>query len=1022
MSANPDSTCDRPADQAVRDRFIRETHRNFSVIAPAGTGKTKALVDRIVSIAMGPFETACEQLPQLVVVTYTNKAANEMHQRARNEIILRGGELAVLSQFNRAFFGTIHSFCLSLLRDHGHLLGLPGQLDVPPDEDRLWMEFVQQTTALGARIPPQLKAQCLRYVRLDELFTLARQMSPGARLLPLPAGEPIVDLAPLLGFTPTGTTRASVEEAKRILRRWDTDQQRKGGFAPLPSYGKGGAAFQGLWQQTFAPMKNWLGQCVLCMVAEIAADYQAYRRKRGELTFNDQVELALELVRHPEAGRRIREAGFRVILDEAQDTDPRQFEVLLEVARPPEATDRWLENGGPPPRAGHFCMVGDPQQSIYGGRADLARYLEVQDELAAAGAAEKLTFQVTFRCQSHIVAAVNKLAQGMLDGRNGQATFVLLQERPNAGPGRVLRWTPDLSGLADSELTEPRTQREADQLAAWLTQQGPGGLGAPAWSEVAILLPRIAWFKAFRRALESRGLPVQVHSQNDIMGDAPAVAWFTALMTITAEPDNAFEIVGVLREIFGCSDHELAVFCAGDGSRFQILRPTGLTDGPARLLDRLADARRAACALPLRDAAESMVQAVRLREKLAVLPGGDAAESLARLEAMLTRASLAEQEGLVLGEWVEQLKLLFHDRAESDPARPDAIQLITCHKAKGLQWHAVVLPLLYRIIKDASATYPIVTQARREQQARVVFNRDDWAEGQKDRNQSKRQELQRLLYVAMTRARETLVLVDDKGLFKQTQPFSFADVLGLCQDVCPPDWTSLSTAAAPVPGALPPPAAPVPKLPAAPAVASHVPESARKRARQFAHRILPHALAHYTPDEEPEARWSAAEDDGAPASRDAAAAYGDWWHRLMEGLPWPVAVASQAALFEERLAHCPAPERARREWALLLASDIAGRLALDRLVVHTEMPFLVPGKEDQCVEGLIDLAALDPGARHWLLLDWKTNLITAGQADHLREMYRPQIQAYAEALRAITGGRVEAGLYSTPLGLWLPYA
>lgn len=1020
MSAKPASACARPADQAVRDRFIRETDRNFSVIAPAGTGKTKALVDRIVSIAMGPFETACEQLPQLVVVTYTNKAANEMHQRARNEIILQGGELAVLSRFNRAFFGTIHSFCLSLLRDHGHLLGLPGQLDVPPDEDRLWMEFVQQTTALGGRIPPQLKTQCLRYVRLDDLLSLARQMPPGVQP-PLPADEPIVDLSPLLSFAPNGKTRVSVDEAKRILRRWDNERQRKGGFAPLPSYEKGGQDFLKLWQQTFAPMKDWLSQCALCLVAEIADDYQAYRRKRGELTFDDQVELALELVRHPEAGRRIREAGYRVILDEAQDTDPRQFDVLLEVARPPEATGRWLESGGPPPRAGHFCMVGDPQQSIYGSRADLARYLEVQDKLAAAGAAEKLTFQVTFRCQSQIVAVVNNLAEGMLDGRHGQASFVTLQKRPNAGPGRVLRWVPDLSGLADEELTEPRTQREADQLAAWLAQQGPGGLDAPAWSEVAILLPRIAWFGPFRRALERRGIPVQIHSQDDIMGDDPAVAWFTALMVIAAEPDNAFEIVGVLREIFGCSDHELAVFCAGDSSRFQILRPTGLTTGPARLLDRLVDARRTAYALPLRDAAESMVQAARLREKLAVLPGGATAESLARLESLLTRASLAEQDGLVLGEWVEQLKLMFHERAESDPARPDAIQLITCHKSKGLQWHAVILPLLYRIIMDASVTYPLVTQAKRTQPAQVVFNKDDWAEGQKERNQSKCQELQRLLYVAMTRARETLVLVDDKDLFKKDRPFSFADVMGLCKGVCPPAWTGLPTAAELGPGASRLPATPAPKLPAAPAVASGVPEAARERARQFAHRILPHALAHYAPDGEPEARWSAAEDDGAPAGRDAAAAYGDWWHQLMECLPWPVAVASQAALFEERLADCPAPERARREWALLLASDIAGRLAFARLVVHVEMPFLVPGKEDQCVEGLMDLAALDPGARHWLLLDWKTNLIAAGQADYLREMYRPQIQAYAEALRAITGGCVEAGLYSTPLGLWLPY-
>jgi len=61
----------------------------------------------------------------------------------------------------------------------------------------------------------------------------------------------------------------------------------------------------------------------------------------------------------------VREQNLRVILDEAQDTDPAQFSVLLEITRPSDATGRWLETMNAPPRPGHFCMVGDLQQSIY---------------------------------------------------------------------------------------------------------------------------------------------------------------------------------------------------------------------------------------------------------------------------------------------------------------------------------------------------------------------------------------------------------------------------------------------------------------------------------------------------------------------------------------------------------------------------------------------------------------------------------------------------------------------------------
>ena len=59
---------------------------------------------------------------------------------------------------------------------------------------------------------------------------------------------------------------------------------------------------------------------------------------RGVLTYDDQIALADELMQHPIAARRMREENFRVILDEAQDTDPAQFFVLTEIARPLEAT------------------------------------------------------------------------------------------------------------------------------------------------------------------------------------------------------------------------------------------------------------------------------------------------------------------------------------------------------------------------------------------------------------------------------------------------------------------------------------------------------------------------------------------------------------------------------------------------------------------------------------------------------------------------------------------------------------
>ena len=117
-------------DDRARQCFACELNRNFSVVASAGSGKTRAITNRVVQIARS--SVALEWLPQLVVVTYTNRAADEMQQRARQQI-LEDPKLSknpeVVDAFNRAFFGTIHSFCLKLLATHGHHLGLPQNLD-----------------------------------------------------------------------------------------------------------------------------------------------------------------------------------------------------------------------------------------------------------------------------------------------------------------------------------------------------------------------------------------------------------------------------------------------------------------------------------------------------------------------------------------------------------------------------------------------------------------------------------------------------------------------------------------------------------------------------------------------------------------------------------------------------------------------------------------------------------------------------------------------------------------------------
>src|SRR5437763_5047704 len=455
MGADSSGVCDRSrggikvttiADEAARKRFARELDRNFSVIASAGSGKTRAITDRIVEIAEDR-RRAAGWLPQLVVVTYTNRAADEMQQRTRQRILEAGLPLETVEAFGRAFFGTIHAFCVKLLATHGHRLGLPARLELITDDADLWNEFVQQQTTIGRSLSSENRRPRLRLMQARELMELARNRDDEFSAIQPKERCPECDFSKVETAIETAQAK-NIPKAKVQLRDWIERWRTTDEFAPWPPCATTEKEFVRRWREAFRPLREWASACASCVAADLQRDYREVRLARGAITYSDQVAIAAELLRLPDVAKRIREKNYRVIVDEAQDTDPQQFFVLLEITRPVEATGEWLQTkrDGPPspgygaagPRAGHFCMVGGLQK-----------------------------------------------------------------------------------------------------------------LRARCWREVAILCPRKAWLRAIRDALLEQQIPVEVQSESDRQAEHPAYAWLTALLAIMVEPNASYEIVGVLREVFG---------------------------------------------------------------------------------------------------------------------------------------------------------------------------------------------------------------------------------------------------------------------------------------------------------------------------------------------------------------------------------------------------------------------------------------------------------------------------------------
>ncbi len=1028
------------ADEQERERFSTELNRNFSVVASAGSGKTRAITDRIVQIARNP--KALEWLPQLVVVTFTHRAAEEMQQRARRQILEAGLNVEVIAAFNRAFFGTIHSFCVKLLGAHGHYLGLPATFDLVTDDEDLWNDFVQRQTVIGRSLSPTNRAALLRHVQVRELMELGRRGGVDGDASAEPGDCPELDLTALYAFAPGKRSRRRITQVQSELREWEKALRSGTDFLPLPQNSSSAKAFVALWREVFGALRGWLNCCSLSVAAEVERAYREVRLSRGALTYDDQIALAELLLQNPDAARRIRSTNYRVILDEAQDTSPRQFSVLLEVARPVDAQFGWPAAAADPPRAGHFCMVGDFQQSIFGERADLAQYRCFHDSLVASEGGAALTFSVSFRLDRSVLDLINGMFRELLNGENEQVEFVELSARPDVLPGQVIAL--DLtSGGAPPALTSNRRDQErsefaARQLAEWTQRAGLQNLRADSWRNIAVLCPRKAWLRTLRRAFQRVRIDVQVQSESDLNGDSPAYAWLCALVTIMTKPWCAYEIVGVLREVYGLSDHDMAVFADRCGERFQIERETRGSGVVAETLTSLSAIRSSLRNLPTYDAVAQITIQTQLFERLASLPVEEHGDLETELEKLLATAAHAEADGKTLSDFATVLRNNFNGERDVRPSAENAIQLITSQKAKGSEWQAVIVPFLSRKVGERSPDYPILLRSPADGKLLIALGPEDFTPELKEAfEQAQRQQMERLLYVAWTRAKHTLVLASDRELFrtargkleKHSQMKWLRCDSGECnetvfaklaQEARPCDETRRSQ-----------------ENSGAETIADHSPEAlpvltvgssvrAVERAAHFIHKVNPSGLAdeidrfesseqrRLIPPAEP------AEFDN-PATR-----YGSWWHALAEQIRWPLGNAELQRVFDVVIDDSPDPIRSRREWKMFVRhmqgpGDFRARLDRAGATAHAEVSFFFPIDETACLEGIIDLAIFDRASGRCLILDWKTNLILASDAPRLQQQYRAQLGAYRKAVAAITGLRVEAALYSTAIGRLLVY-
>jgi len=616
-------------DSRSRERIEKDLDDTLFVEASAGTGKTTALISRVLEI----LSTERAGLDELLVITFTEKAAAELKVRIRTELEKRlrspregkkeGWVVSALGSLERSHISTIHSFCASLLREHALEVGVDPSFAVADELERslifeeVWRRWLAEQTALD---DPLLVGAFRWGLTVDRLRRLGEVLSVNRELLEdcprrgdewLPAGldreaEPLVArLKGLAGYCSNPGDRCAV--LIRRLEEWISEIRRRD---RLDSILEGFQVVSKLRGGKIGNKKNWvsggaldearslldevrslvihhhdraadtLSARVVAWLISFITEFQEEKRRRALLDFHDLLVITRNRLRDNLVFRQTARARFKyVLVDEFQDTDPLQAEIVFYLCEEgPARQASWtsLET-----EKGKLFLVGDPKQSIYRfRRADIAMYDSVRKKLSAEGASVE-TLNRSFRSTPQLARAVNDLFSRIIpnaEPTSNQPPYVELQpdrSDHDGAPGFVLlrckRPSEDRQPAEEARVMEAslvaRLLRKGIEEQQWTVHDKQAGhLRKASYGDVALLFHKMTSLYAYEDAFRDADIPYLVVGGKYFYQRQELRDLLNALLAVKRPYDELAVVAALRTPLFGVSDEELFLFRKGGGS------------------------------------------------------------------------------------------------------------------------------------------------------------------------------------------------------------------------------------------------------------------------------------------------------------------------------------------------------------------------------------------------------------------------------------------------------------------------
>jgi len=792
--------------------------RSRVVFAPAGSGKTERLSARYIELLQAGVKPE-----RILTLTFTEKAAAEMKERIFARLAEQDPERHRFLRANalRMRVTTIHAFCLELVRRFAPSLGLDPRVDVLAEAGELWnvvkydtlMEIAESegTAASGSRdkdafnllldlITGDDRPGWPKLARMyDNFFVKRVNIERGSvqsvdRDLLGREADAVRNHALTARLADADTLFPAEFTTARVKAALDGFENQKEVFltksgSPRKPRGKGKederawnelcAGYYGLLRQDFWAAE--FARAFALFKERFLANYTRRKLESGQVDYDDMEFLALRLLdTDPDWQNVLRafdEHTDHLLVDEFQDTSFLQWGIIDKL------TEEWRSGAGAKQARNvepTVFLVGDDKQSIYmfrDARVEVFRTAADRlEEWLGRERLERVTLEDNYRSLQAVIDFNNSVFAPLMDSgeqapawRTRYAPF--RRARGNADPGRVEIVLDRFHGSTDE-----RRERDAANIARRILAlldpsdpfpvferdpQGKEQRRSCKPGDIAILIRSRTLLPGIEDALRANDIPFLVGGGTGFYAE-PEVRYLVALLASLIDPTDGLALYATLRgPVFDIPERNLFLANAQSGlfllDRVRRAEPESDLGRAAAALDRW----RARVPLdPLARILESALAERRVWEEFWE----------PQRQANLRKLLRLIEERQASGE--SQLRILRAlldadaDEAKADvrPEGLDAVQVMTIHAAKGLQFPVVFLPGLDEDIKPMRETsgQPLVIEEAGANDVLVSWIPDAGLRRLSDFHMTHREkeieEEKRVFYVACTRARDGLFL------------------------------------------------------------------------------------------------------------------------------------------------------------------------------------------------------------------------------------------------------------------------